>query len=56
MTQNTASNLSLQVDDCHENILLPATDANAEVMEIPNPKSEKGDCSPREKQSPPKRN
>ncbi|MEJ6486863.1 hypothetical protein N0Y54_37355 [Nostoc punctiforme UO1] len=34
MTQSTASNLLLQEDDCQERILLPATDANAEVMEI----------------------
>jgi hypothetical protein len=56
ITQSTRSNLSLQVGDCQKKILLPATDANAEVMEIPNPKSEKGDCSPREKQSPFNRN
>jgi hypothetical protein len=33
MTQSksTASNISLQVGECQENILLPATDANAEV-------------------------
>jgi hypothetical protein len=51
MTQSTASNLLLQGGDCHERILLPATDANAEVQEIPNRKSEKGDRSPRDKQS-----
>ncbi|NEU83169.1 hypothetical protein [Nostoc sp. UIC 10630] len=37
-------------------ILLPATDANAEVKEIPGTESEKGDRSPREKQSPFNRN
>ncbi len=29
MTQSAASNISLQVGECQENILLPATDANA---------------------------
>ncbi|WP_157817019.1 hypothetical protein [Nostoc flagelliforme] len=56
MTQSAASNLLLQVGDCHERILLPPTDANAEVMEIPSTGSEKGDCIPREKQSPLNRN
>ncbi|MEJ6486029.1 hypothetical protein N0Y54_33010 [Nostoc punctiforme UO1] len=41
MTQSTASNLLLRVGDCHERILLPPTDANAEVMEIPCTGSEK---------------
>lgn len=31
MAQNTASNLSLKVGECHEKILLSATDANADV-------------------------
>ncbi|MBN3877036.1 hypothetical protein [Nostoc sp. JL23] len=31
ITQSAASNISLQVGECQENILLPATDANAEV-------------------------
>ncbi|AUB44715.1 hypothetical protein COO91_10955 (plasmid) [Nostoc flagelliforme CCNUN1] len=31
MTQSTASNLSLEVGNCQEKILLPATDANADV-------------------------
>ncbi|WP_167315720.1 hypothetical protein [Nostoc punctiforme] len=31
ITQSTASNLSLEVGNSQERILLPATDANAEV-------------------------
>ncbi|MCC5632140.1 hypothetical protein LC613_31230 [Nostoc sphaeroides CHAB 2801] len=31
MTQSTASNLLLQVGNCQQKTLLPATDANAEV-------------------------
>lgn len=46
MTQSAASNLLLQVGDYQEKILLPPTDANAEVMEIPSTASEKSDCSP----------
>ncbi|MEA5606127.1 hypothetical protein [Nostoc sp. UHCC 0252] len=41
MTKSAASNISLQVGGCHERILLPATDANAEVKEIPGTGSEK---------------
>ena len=46
MTQSAASNLLLQVGDCHERILLPATDANAEVKEMLSNASEKGDYIP----------
>lgn len=56
MTQSAASNFLLQVGDCHERILLPATDANAEVKEIPCSKSEKGDRRHRVMQSPLNRN
>ncbi|WP_265276651.1 hypothetical protein [Nostoc sp. KVJ3] len=56
MTQSRASNLLLEVDECQENILLPATDANAEVKEILSTASEKGDCIPRVMQSPFNRN
>ena len=42
MTQSAASNLLLQVVDYQKRILLPATDANADVSEIPSPRSEKG--------------
>ncbi|MBW4457103.1 MAG: hypothetical protein KME55_33050 [Nostoc indistinguendum CM1-VF10] len=52
MTQSAASNLLLQVGDCHERILLPPTDANAEVKEIPGTASKKSDRSPRKMQSP----
>ncbi|AUB44358.1 hypothetical protein COO91_10581 (plasmid) [Nostoc flagelliforme CCNUN1] len=48
MTQGIASNLSLQVGDYQDKILLPATDANAEVSEIPSPGSEKGRLLPLE--------
>lgn len=41
MTQSAASNLLLQIGDCHKRILLPATDANAEVKETPGTGSEK---------------
>ncbi|MHC5746717.1 MAG: hypothetical protein ACYTXT_33465 [Nostoc sp.] len=52
MTQSAASNILLQVGECQENILLPATDANAEVQENSSPGNEKSDCSPKEMQSP----
>ena len=56
MTQSAASNLLLQVGDYQERILLPPTDANAEVMEIPSTASEKGDYISKEMQSPFNRN
>jgi hypothetical protein len=46
MTQSTASNLLLQIGDCQERVLLPPTDANAEVKEIFSTASEKGDYIP----------
>ncbi|MBD2512021.1 hypothetical protein H6G91_33145 [Nostoc muscorum FACHB-395] len=56
MTQSLASNFLLQVGNCQEKILLPATDANAGVTEIFSTASKKSDCSPRVMQSPLQRN
>ncbi|MBC1221637.1 hypothetical protein [Nostoc sp. UCD121] len=56
MTQSAASNFLLQVGNYQERILLPVTDANAEVMKIPSTGSKKSDCSPRVMQSPLQRN
>ncbi|ODH02957.1 hypothetical protein A4S05_21715 [Nostoc sp. KVJ20] len=47
IAQSTPSNLSLQVGDYQEEILIPATDANAEVMEIPCTGSEKKRLQPK---------
>ena len=59
ITHSPASNITLSDPgfyDCQENFVLPPADANAEVKEILSTASEKSDRSPREMQSPLKRN
>jgi hypothetical protein len=56
MTQSAASNFLLQVGNCQKRILLPATDANAEVKEIFSNASKKSDRSSKEMRSPLQRN